>query len=589
MALYRNVVEAFWEQVKTRKATDPALAQKRNGSWEVLTWSAYGEKVGRLSSALEKAGFRPGEKIAIFSDNCPEWLMADFAILNAGMVSVPLYPNQTEEQVRYILEHSEASAIFVRGVERLRKLRGITSLKKVIAIGPTEGEASMIPGSVQDFQDFMATGGNSAHASRAAQIAGNSLATIVYTSGTTALPKGVLLTHDNLVSQAWMINQRSIRSHEDIVLSYLPLSHVAERLNQLRQAVKGYSIWFGQGLDTLAQDLREVRPTSFMGVPRVYEKFQEAILAGISQAEPKKRALFERTIAIGREHLKARQEGRSSVPLSVRSWLLKRLVGKKVRAKLGLDRCKNYFSGAAPIGMDTLTFFDALGMPIVEVYGLTECSGATHYNFVDKPVYGTVGPPLEGMKCRIAADGEILLRGANVFAGYHKDPEATREAFDNEGWFCTGDIGVVGSDGCLRITDRKKSIIVTAAGKNIAPGPLEFKIKQLPLVSQAVVVGDRRKHLAALVTLAVGQKPCDEVELAIAAHIENINATLPSYETIKKFTILPADFSVEAGELTPTLKAKRNVIQEKYKAVIDAMYGVSTYTPRPTAEMGANP
>ncbi|HUP58507.1 MAG TPA: long-chain fatty acid--CoA ligase [Bdellovibrionota bacterium] len=581
--------------MKTRRATDPALAQKRNGSWEVLTWSAYGEKVGRLSSALEKAGFRPGEKIAVFAENCPEWLIADYAILNAGMVSVPLYPNQTEEQVRYILEHSEASAIFVRGVERLKKLRGITSLKKIIAIGPTEGQAAVVAAPVQDFQDFLATGETSStgpghgQASRADRIVGNSLATIVYTSGTTAQPKGVLLTHDNLVSEAWMINQRTIRTHEDIVLSYLPLSHVAERLNQLRQAVKGYSIWFGQGLDTLAQDLREVRPTSFMGVPRVYEKFQEAILAGISQAEPRRRALFERTLEVGRDYLKFRQEGRSSVPLSVRSWLLKRLVGKKVRAKLGLDRCKNYFSGAAPIGMDTLTFFDALGMPIVEVYGLTECAGATHYNFVDNPVYGTVGPHLEGMKCKIAADGEILLRGANIFAGYHKDPEATREAFDNEGWFCTGDIGVVDEKGCLRITDRKKSIIVTAAGKNIAPGPLEFKIKQLPLVSQAVVIGDRRKHLAALVTLAVGQKPCDEVELAIAAHIENINATLPSYETIKKFTILPVDFSVEAGELTPTLKAKRNVIQEKYKAVIDAMYGVSTYTPRPTAEMGANP
>jgi long-subunit acyl-CoA synthetase (AMP-forming) len=327
MALYRNVVEAFWEQVKSRKASDPALAQKRNGSWEITPWSAYGEKVGRISSALANAGFKPGEKIAIFSDNCPEWLIADFGILNAGMISVPLYPNQTEEQVRYILEHSESSAVFVRGAERLRKLKDISSLRKIIVIGASDGAAAGAP--IQDFHDFVGSGNVTGKADRAAQLQGNAIATIVYTSGTTAFPKGVLLTHDNLISEAWMLNQRSLRTHADIVLSYLPLSHVAERLNQLRQAVKGYSIWFGQGLDTVAQDLREVRPTSFVGVPRVYEKFQEGIVAAMSGVSPRRRALFEKTLVVGRQYLVAKKEGRVSPLLALRAFVLRGLVGKK--------------------------------------------------------------------------------------------------------------------------------------------------------------------------------------------------------------------------------------------------------------------
>lgn len=549
----KNILEAFWRQVKTRSDKD-CTVQKKGGKWKHQSWGEVGEKVARLASAFRAQGLKPGDKVALFSDNCPEWVIVDFACMSAGLVSVPIYPSLTPELVQYIVEHSEAKLVVARGKDRLKKLQPNPRILKTVEI---DG----------DFDAFVATGDKSldpwvAHAN---QLSLDDLATIVYTSGTTAQPKGVMLSHRNNIAQSRMLSSRSWRTPDDIILSYLPLSHIAERLNIYRQAMVGYPIYFGQGIDTVAQDLRETRPTTFVAVPRIWEKFEEAIRAKVAQAPAGKKRLFEKALQAGKRSIE-----NPSLVNRARSKVFQVLVGRKLKKAIGLDRCGLCMSGAAPLDRSTIEFFHSFGMPIVEGYGLTECAGASHLNRLDRPEYGTVGPELPGMDFKLAQDGEILLRGDNIFMGYYKDPEATREAL-KDGWLCTGDIGIVDAHGNLKITDRKKNIIVTSAGKNVAPAPIEAKIKAHPAISQVVVVGDKRKHLAALITLAPGLSRT-EAHKEISAHIERVNQSLSSFETIKKFTIMDKEFNVDDGEMTATMKLKRSVIQEKYRPVIDQMY-----------------
>ncbi|MEQ1878727.1 MAG: long-chain fatty acid--CoA ligase [Bdellovibrionia bacterium] len=566
MVPYKNVLDAFWEQVASRGG-ERALATRTGDSWKSISWREFGEQVASLTSALKHLDLSRDAKVAVFSDNGPEWLIADYAILSAGMVSVPLYPNQTIEQLRFILENSQAEAVFVKGAERLKKTLEACSLNNIIFIGEDGPRGPR----EHSFEKMIRAGGVDTFVLReeARAFSGRKLATIPYTSGTTAFPKGVMLTHGNIIAEIEMLSTRSIRQASDDVLSFLPLPHMAERMNQFRQAITGYAIHFGGGIETLARDLREVRPTSFGAVPRIYEKFQEAIRAKLAK-DPSARVLFERLLSLAERELEAKRKGRWTPLLSARLKLLQRVVAPDLKKLIGLDRSNNFIGGAAPLSLSTLTFFYALGMSVIEVYGLTEVSGASHYNSLTNPVFGTVGPCLNGMECKIADDGEILLKGANVFEGYYRDPEATREAF-SEGWFHTGDIGQLDGDGCLKITDRKKSIIVTAAGKNIAPAPIEALLRRSPIVSQVVVVGDKRKYLTALFTLVSGQRVRD-AEPLLEEHLNSVNAGLASYQTVKHFRILENDFSVEGGELTPSLKIKRSFVQEKYKAVIDTMY-----------------
>jgi long-chain acyl-CoA synthetase len=565
---YGSILEGFWGQVASHGGK-AALASKKNGQWTELPWTLVGEKVARLASAFKKMGLQKGDKVAIFSENCPEWVINDFACMAAGLVSVPLYATQTDEQVQYIIGHSEAKAVLVRGDARVGKVTKIETLQKIIVIDGHQSDA----GAIISFDKFLEQG--SPDWNRLSQDAKSlnmsALSTIVYTSGTTANPKGVMLTHQNNYSESDMLAIRSLRRPDDIILSFLPLSHITERMNLYRQAMLGYTIYFSQSLETVAQDLKEVRPTSLVAVPRLWEKFQEGILAKAKDAPPGKKKILDKTLALGRADFEARQKGtKIGLGSRIRLRILQRLVGNKLKAALGFDRCQHFVSGAAPLSIETIIFFYALGIRIFEGYGLTECSGASHLNDAFNPAYGTVGPAIDGMECKIASDGEILLKGPNVFIGYYKDPEQTAEVLKG-GWFHTGDIGVVDSKGCLRITDRKKNIIVTSGGKNVAPAPLEAKLKKHPMISQVVVIGDKRKYLSALFTLVPGVKSVD-AKPALAAHVEELNRALPSYETIKTFSILDKDFGVETGELTPTLKAKRGFIQEKYKNVIDTMY-----------------
>ncbi len=566
---FTNIAEAFWHQV-TKNKNRLCLSEKINGKWHNLTWHQVGEKTARMISAFKKMGFQKGDRLVVLADNCPQWIITDFAAMTAGLVTVPIYASQTEEQIRYIVNHSEAKFAVVKGKQRLSKLMNLELITKIIFIDNEEVPKSE---KIISFENFIAGGDPTYHFHelQTKLIAPENLATIMYTSGTTSQPKGVMLSHENHMAQSKSLDTRSQRTIDDIILSYLPLSHITERANIYRQAHVGYLICFGGGFDTLTQDLKELRPTSFVAVPRIWEKFQEGILQRVKQASPSRQKLFEELQILGREAMALRQNGYDLPVFSaIKFNLLQRLIGKKIKRNLGLDRCRYFVSGAAPISLDTMGFYYALGIRIVEAYGLTECSGGSHMNLRESPAFGTVGPHLDGVECKIAEDGEILLRGKSISIGYFKEPELTAETF-KDGWLYTGDIGHCDFKGNLKITDRKKNIIVTSGGKNVAPTPIEAHIKKHPMVSQAVVIGDRRKYLTALITLSGGTQT-NEAQVQIQNHIDEINSHLPSYETIKKFSILDKDFSVEGGELTPTLKARRNYIQEKYTELIDTMY-----------------
>jgi long-chain acyl-CoA synthetase len=562
-----NIPSLFWQQVRESR-NRVALKHVQGSAWQSVSWSQYGDTVSRTAWALQKLGIKKGNKIAIFSDNCPWWFYSDFAALTIGAVSVPLYPNVTSDQVDYILEHSEAQVVFVRGLERLDKIRNKDRFLKIVVIGENQ---PFREDNVESFDDFIKNQPtlSVAHEESANRLKPGDLATIVYTSGTTGNPKGVMLSHQNNYAEAQMLKKRVVRNRNSIYLSYLPVSHVAERLNEFRQVVIGYTVCFAESLETIGKNLLEVQPTTFVGVPRVYEKFEAGIRMKMSRAPQNRRNFFEKTIRIGTEVFELKKKNKISILKTIQWKILCYLVGKKVKQALGFERADGFFGGAAPLSQKTHAFFFSLGMPIHEAYGLTECSGASHVNTVGDPSFGTVGPVLDNMSCIVNPDGEILLKGDNIFLGYYKDKKATKEVL-KDGWLHTGDIGVM-EGSCLKITDRKKNIIVTAGGKNIAPAPLEQKLKQHTMVSQCVVIGDRRRCLTALLTLNEGLN-LDDAGPKIRKHVEAVNKTLASYETIKKFSLLENDLTIEGGELTPSMKIKRSVVEKKYKKIIDAMY-----------------
>ncbi len=511
-----------------------------------MTWEEYGMQVAQFSAALQGLGKPQGSRIAIFSNNCLEWYISDFAALAAGLVVVPLYPNATEEQARYIIEHSECEIVIVRGRERFEKIKNISIVKKIIYVADDSYDLvfndQLAPSKLPEiipFDSILESGMNS-QSPKNLYIADSDLATIVYTSGTTATPKGVMISHKNLCAQLTQLTHRSPRSPDDHVLSYLPLSHIAERINGFRQALIGYQVYVVENINDVMRAAKSVRPTVFFGVPRIWEKLQDEF----------------------KDDLK--------YPKLLFGWF----AGRNLKKKAGLDRCRLFYTGSAPISQNTLRFFYDRGMTILQVYGLTECTGASHMTLASHYTFNSVGPVLDQMECRLSSDGEIQLKGDNICLGYYKDPQSTSELKDGP-WLRTGDIGAVeigaiGKKGNLRIVDRKKNIIITSGGKNVSPAPLEAQIRSHPLVNQAVVIGDTKKCLITLVTLNRPTSP--DVRREMKKHIDGINSKLAKYETIKEFIILDREFAVESGELTPTLKVKRKFIQEKYKSVIDQTY-----------------
>jgi long-chain acyl-CoA synthetase len=609
-----TIIELFWE--RTRTTPDKvALRHKSGGEWRDITWRDYGQRVRRVGKALLAHGFRPGDKMSLLSKNRPEWHIADIACLSVAGATAPVYTTNSPEQVQYIVDHSDSKVAVVEDSEQLEKIlkmrAELPKLEKVVVIEGYDGSADAE--FVTSWDDFLATGDsveNFAFDEALAQVTPDALATFVYTSGTTGPPKAVMLTHANIWWTAESAVQRLVpqKPPEARTISYLPLSHIAERMiSHFMQIRYGATTWFAQSLETLLDDLKDVRPVYFFAVPRVWEKFHAGAMAKMAAADPNDRKvkLAKKAIAAGREVTKLEQEAvarggktadaRIPVGLKLRHALLDKLVLHKIRANFGLDECELPLSAAAALNPELIWFFHSVGIKIAEGYGQSEDTGPTTWNPPDAVRIGSVGTAMPGLELKIASDGEILARGGNVSPGYYKNEEATNELIDSDGWMHSGDVGEVDEHGYLKITDRKKDLIITAGGKNIAPQELENRIKLHDLISQVVVIGDGRPFLTALVTLDEEKAPAfakehgiDGDSAAVAGHervlkeleswFEEINSKLAKVEGIKKFRVLERDFLQEENEITPTLKVKRKQIGESYSGVIEEMYRKDTPT-----------
>jgi long-subunit acyl-CoA synthetase (AMP-forming) len=567
----------------------PAMARKRRASWETTTWREYRNAVRQAARALVATGVEPGHGLVILSGNRPEWFVANLAAMAVGARPAGIYTNSTPEQCRYVAEHAEAAVAVVEDHAALERLQGAggrpTGLKTIVLLeGPAE------PG-VLTWAEFLARGSAAEDAEVDCRTAGagpDDVATLIYTSGTTGTSKGVMLTHGNLAFIARKAQEILPIVATDRLISYLPLSHVAEQVvSHLLSIATGACVHFVESLDRLPENLREVRPHLFLGVPRVWEKIQAGIQAAGAQASPLRRRIAAWARGVGLAGGYADQEGRPR-PWTYR--LADRLVFSKVRERLGFEEARMLVVSAAPIAKETLDFFQSLALPIMEVYGMSECTGPTTMSLPGRYRLGRAGIAIPGTELKVAEDGEILMRGPHVFKGYYRNDDASRDTLDAEGWIHSGDVGEIDADGFLRVTDRKKELLITSGGKNIAPQYLEGRLKQIPAISQAVAIGDRRPYVVALLTLdparvaAEAEKAgspartaeeaarCPVFRAHVEQQVETVNANLARYETIKRFALLPRELTVDSGELTPTLKLKRRVILENHRQAIEALY-----------------
>jgi long-subunit acyl-CoA synthetase (AMP-forming) len=567
-----------------------ALRVKRNGVWKTYSWNEYRQQVRQVARALISLGAQPGSGVAIIGYNCPEWFFADIGAIYAGLVPAGIYTTSSPEQCAYIAGHCEAPVVFVEDKSQLAKFLAVRDrLPALKAIVLMRGENS--ERGVYSWQKFLELGLNTTESEvdkRMAAQSADAMATLIYTSGTTGTPKGVMLSHDNLTWTAQAAADLVGGSSEDQVISYLPLSHIAEQIVSLHGPMSfGACVWFAESMDQLGETLREVRPHYFLGVPRVWEKIQEKIMAAGARNPPIKKKIAKWARRQGLAGGYAEQQRVAKSPMYA---LANALVFKKVRKQLGLDRARIAVTSAAPISRDTLEFFLSLGLPICEVYGMSECTGPATASLPNRYHTGKAGFCLPGAELKIADDGEICMRGRHVFLGYYKDSMATADALDSDGWLHSGDIGTIDENGFLQITDRKKDLIITAGGENVAPALVEGYLKGIPVVSQAVVIGDRQRYLSVLLTLNAERIKQDAEACGSAAsdpetasrderflqflqrQIDAVNARLARVQAVKKFKVIPKDFTIEGGELTPTMKVKRKVVTEKYKKEIDQLY-----------------
>lgn len=557
---------------------------KRGSTWQVISSRQLYGYIVALARILKQWGIEKGDRVAILSENRPEWMISDFACVTTGIVDVPIYTTLTAEQTLYLLQNSRAKVIFVSTLEQLRKVQSIqskTSLEKIVVMDDI-AEVNVIPlwslikdASVERDQQF----DQQAH-----QITPDDLATLIYTSGTTGTSKGVMLSHGNLTSCAVMASSQTEWTKDDVYLSFLPLSHVTARHVDYVCYLEGVTLAYCAVFDLLPQMLQEVKPSIIIAVPRVYEKIRQE--AERRAGRGLKRKIFDWALHVGQKHMK--EIAKDETPSSPAWKLANKLVYSKIRQGFG-GRSKGYFSGGAPLGKDMAEWFCAMGIPVMEGYGLTETSPTLSVNRPGAFKIGSVGKVNDGLQLKIAEDGEILVKGPTVFKGYWEMPEETRASFI-DGWFKTGDIGELDSEGFLSITDRKKDLIKTSGGKFIAPQPIENALKANVLVAQAAVIGDRRKYASVIIAphfplledwaRANGVTFSSHQELVASGKvrdlyrgiIEDLNKKLAHFETIKKLVVVPDEFTVATGEITPTLKLKRRVIEKKYKQQIDELY-----------------
>jgi long-chain acyl-CoA synthetase len=576
---------------------DPAYYVREGGAWKPTNWGTYSDQVTQAGRALIALGFKPGQTACILGFNRPEWAILDLATMGAGGAPAGIYTTCSPVEVRYIIEHAEAPIVLVEDEGQWKKVQAelpnMPNLKHIVMM---KGAPKIDHGLVMSWEEFLAKGDEvekQAYLDRVEALEPDNLATLIYTSGTTGPPKGVMLSHHNL---AWTSNvaiQITTINSDDCSLSYLPLSHIAEQMFTLHIPITtGARVYFAESIEAVPENLKEVQPTIFFGVPRIWEKFHAGIASKLKDATGLKAKLVKWAMKVGWEANKS-----PSGTKGLQYALADKLIFSKLKPAIGMGNARVCVSGAAPIAREVLEFFAGLDLVVLEVYGQSEDTGPTSFNTPERYRYGSVGPALPGVEVKIADDDEIMVKGPNVFLGYYKDPDATASTL-TDGWLHSGDLGAFDSDGFLSITGRKKDIIITAGGKNITPKNLEAGIKNHELVNEAVVIGDRRKYLSALVTIdpeageawaaangedANALHDSAKLRASIQAHIEEMNQHFARVEQIKKFKILERNFTVEDGELTPTLKVKRNKVNDHFADEIEAMYAEGGAAAQPRA------
>ena len=557
----RTAPELWREAVRSAPAT-PAYLEEGPEGWSPVSWDEATERIEALAHGLLAHGVRHGDAVAVLSRTSVDWILLDWAIMSIGAVVVGLYPTSSAPECAYVLEHSEAVLALAEDDEQVRKLvavRGsLSSLREIVPF---------------DRLDKLEAEGRVAKHLQAAPVAEDDLATLIYTSGTTGPPKGCMLTHRNLVSAATKVPE-ILGQGGDVVLLFLPMAHSYARLAHQSASHHGATIAAVADAARVPEALAFVQPTVLPAVPRVYEKVHANALGEIERAGGMRRRIGLWAVSVGAKASRVERAGRRPGPwLALQRTLADKLVFSKVRARLG-GKLRLGVSGAAPLSVDVMEFFHAMGVPVIEGYGLTETASSATANAATDFRIGTVGRPVDGCEITLDTDGEILLRSDSIFAGYYKDPEATAAVLGDDGWFRTGDVGEIDADGFLKITDRKKDLIITAGGKNIAPQNLENALKSSRFISQAIVVGDRRPYVTALLTL-------DEAEVVSSGRnpqalaqdvIDEVNRERGQVEQIKRFTVVPREFSLEEGEVTPTLKLRRRVIHDHFAVEIEQLY-----------------
>jgi long-chain acyl-CoA synthetase len=580
-----ETVPALFQHTASQRPDQPALFFKAGERWVGINWSEYGKAVTRLGNALLAEGLHAQDRVAIWSVNRPEWQIGDLAILHAGLVTVAIYQSDAPEQVKYLLTHSESKVLIVEHRKLLDEVlamrRELPGLQRVILV---EGDAPEGDGWVVSWDQAMRKGEEFGRgrpgllASRWQALEPEDTASLIYTSGTTGIPKAAMLTHRNLTWTAIATLTCFRGDANDRVVSYLPLAHVLERVvSHLRQLCTGCQVYFCPSIDQVRAVVHEVHPTYFTSVPRLWEKMFAGIRAEMDKVRGPRRMIRDWALLMGALRTAAYEHGKRPSPWVAWQWsLADRLVFSKIRATLGFDKVQICISGSAAVSPDILRFFYGLGIEILEGYGLTETTAPASFNRPGEARFGTVGRPLPGVEIRLAPDGEILVKGNNVFTGYFKDVKATREALV-DGWLHTGDIGEIDKDGFLKITDRKKDLFKTSGGKYVAPGATETSLRDHRGIAQAVVLGDGRPFVAALITLdpdvadTRGGANDPTARRLVDEAVADVNRGLSHPEQIKRWTVLDADFVI-GDELTPTMKVKRKRIAEKYGAEIEAIY-----------------
>ena len=575
-----------------RRPEAPGLYEKRDGIWRCISFRDYSDTVKRVGRALIALGVEPGNTVSMLGFNRAEWVYMAVGVMAAGGAGAGIYATSSPSEVAYIVGHAESKVVLVENAEQWKKvereLEHLPLLSKVVLM---RGVTGIDHEKVLSWEAFLAKADEVSEQRLMEQVDAlepKGLAVLIYTSGTTGPPKGVMLSHGALAFTAGFAKKVTNLGSSDCSLSYLPLSHIAEQVFTIHGPITGGSaVYFAESLEKVPDNLKEIQPTVFFGVPRIWEKFQAGITSKLGAATGAKKLLVEWARRVGTRVNTLRCKGHEPRGVLAAEYALaNRLVFSRLKPALGLGRARICVSGAAPIAKEVLEFFASLDVRVLEVYGQSEDCGPTSFNLPDRAKLGSVGPAIEGIEVKIADDGEILVRGPNVFLGYYKEPEATAETLI-DGWLHSGDLGAFDSEGFLNITGRKKEIIITAGGKNIAPKNIEAALKNHPLVSEAVVIGDRRKYLTALVTLdeeAARRFASDRslpterlaelgaIRSEIQRAVDEVNRELARVETVKKFTILDRPFGIETGELTPTLKVKRKVVGERYSSEIEAMY-----------------